>query len=494
VLTVKRAGRWRSFGLFNLTAPPGYPAQIGASPFGVPLVFTQRLRDAEGEYGVNLEAQNVAPSLRPEALTLRVWGNPWGLSHNDQRGDCLNEAEPTFGWAKCPIAPPQPAHAPWAYLSLPTACGPPLSFAVTAGAWGDPAAATATALSVDEEGRPAGLEGCAALHFEPLASLQISSSRASSAAGLDFTLTPKEGGLTDFRVPVPSQPRSAIVALPAGMTLNPSLAAGLGVCTPAAYAAESAATPPGQGCPENSKVGSFTVDSPLFPDPIEGAVYLAQPDANPFGSLLALYLVAKSPQRGVLVKVAGKLDADPATGRLTADFENLPQLPYADLRIHLREGQRAPLATPAACGDFSTRIELRPWSDPTQSTVSESPFMVSSGLGPGQACPTGTPPFAPTASGGSLNGAAGASSAFYLHLARTDAEQEITRYSAALPEGLTGALAGVAICPDAAIAAARRTSGQEEEEHPSCPANARIGHTVVAYGLGPALAYAPGTM
>jgi hypothetical protein len=494
VLTVKRAGKSRSFGLFELAPPPGYPAQIGASPFGIPLVFTSRLRQAEGEYGVTLELQNLSPALDPEALAMTVWGNPWGLSHNTQRGNCLNEADPSFGWAKCPVSPPQPAHGPWAYLTLPASCGPPLSFRATATAWGDQVPASASAQSTGEEGSPAGLEGCAALHFEPLASLQISNPRASSPSGLDFTLTPKEEALTDYRLPVPSQPRSAIVTLPQGVTLNPSLAAGLGVCAPSGYAAESATSPPGQGCPENSKIGSFTVESPLFEEPIEGAVYLAQPDQNPFGSLLALYLVAKSPQRGVLVKVAGRLSADPVTGRLSADFEDLPQLPYSNLHMHLREGQRAPLATPAACGSFATRIELSPWSDPSESATSEFPFLIAKGIGPGEACPSGTPPFAPKASGGSLNGAAGAYSAFYLHLTRTDSEQEITRYSATLPEGLTGRLAGVAVCPDAAIAAAKSMSGEAEEAHPSCPANSRVGRTVTGYGLGAALAYAPGEM
>lgn len=494
VLAVRRAGEGtRSFGLFNLEAPPGYPAQIGASPYGVPLVFTQRLRDAAGEYGVTLQLQNLSPALAPEALSMRIWGNPWGLSHNFQRGACLNEAEPAFGWAKCPVPPGAP-HAPFAYLTLPAACGAPLAFRATASAWGDATPASATAQSTDEEGRPAGLEGCAALPFKAIAALQITNPRASSPSGLDFSLTPAEEALTNYRLPVPSQPRSAFVTLPQGMTLNPSVAAGLGVCTAAGYAAESASSPPGQGCPEDSKIGSFSVESPLFDDPIEGAVYLAQPGANPFGSLLALYLVAKSPQRGVLVKVAGRLSADPATGRLSADFEDLPQLPYADLRVHLREGQRAPLATPAACGGFSTRIELAPWSNPSQSVTSESPFQIANGIGPGEACPTGTPPFDPKASGGSLNGAAAQYSAFYLHLTRTDAEQEITRYSATLPEGLTGRLAGVAVCPDAAIAAAKSMSGAEEEEHPSCPANSRVGRTLAGYGLGSALAYAPGVM
>jgi hypothetical protein len=49
---------------------------------------------------------------------------------------------------------------------------------------------------------------------------------------------------------------------------------------------------------------------------------------------------------GVLVEVAGQLQADPGSGRLTATFDRLPQLPYSSLTMHFREGQRSPLATP----------------------------------------------------------------------------------------------------------------------------------------------------
>ncbi len=496
-------GETRSFGLFNLQPPPGFPAQIGASPYGVPLVLTPRLRDAAGEYGITLQLRNFSQRIDVYGFTLTVWGNPWGLSHNGQRGNCLNEAEPTFPWAKCPISPPQPDHKPFAYLTLPASCGAPLQFKATASAWGEAGQASASAPSRDAEGNPAGLIECAALRFEPLAFAQPTNPRASSATGLDFSLTPKEEALTNYKLLVPSQPRKAVVSLPEGMTINPSVAAGLGVCTPPSYAAETASSPLGAGCPENSKIGSFTVGSPLFEDVIAGAVYLAQPNdrrtatpgaENPFDSLLALYLIAKAPARGVIVKVAGRLDADPASGRLTGTFDRLPQLPYSNLKLHFREGQRAPLIAPSACGSFATQIDLSPWNDPAASAFSATPFQIDKGIGPGGACPTGTPPFDPGASGGTLNGNSGAYTPFYLHLTRADDEQEIVSYSATLPKGLTGRLAGVPVCPDAAIEAAKSRTGTEEEASPSCPADSQIGRTFTGYGVGSVLAYAPGKM
>ena len=70
--------------------------------------------------------------------------------------------------------------------------------------------------------------------------------------------------------------------------------------------------------------------------------------------------------------------------------------------------------------------------------------------------PPATAPFAPRANGGTLNRNAGSYTPFYLHLTRTDADQEITSYSAQLPPGLLGKIAGIPFCPDAAIAAAAR--------------------------------------
>src|SRR4029077_7947849 len=176
---------------------------------------------------------------------------------------------------------------------------------------------------------------------------------------------------------------------------------------------------------------------------------------------------------------------------LTAVFHGLPQLPYSNLRIHFREGQRAPLVAPSACRTFATRRGLTPWNAPLAAATSSPEFRVSKGIGSGESCPDGaTPPFGPSAVGGTLNSQAGSYATFYLHLTRGDSEQELTSYSATLPPGLTGKIAGIPYCPDAAIEAARQRTGREEEVHPSCPAASLIGHTVSGYGAGSTLAYA----
>jgi hypothetical protein len=477
-------GETRSFGLFNLAPPPGAPSELGLNPYGSPIVFVPHVRQADGEYGLTLEAKRIPQLVDVSSIALTIWGTPWSILHNAQRGNCLNEAEPSFGWAKCP---PGTDSTPVAYLTLPTSCEGPLGFAASADSWQSPSQRKSRAFAAQS------LERCSELDFAPRASVVPTNPRASSPSGVDFNLEVDDSGFLEPQRLAPSPVRGAVVALPDGITVNPSVGAGLGACDPGQYAAETVSSAPGAGCPNASKIGEFSVRSPLFGELVEGALFLASPDDNPFGSLLAVYLVAKQPQRGILVKVAGKIEADPGDGRLTARFDKLPQLPYSSLHVHFREGQRSPLATPPGCGGYASGIDLTPWRDPGLVRHTDSSFQISAGI-EGGPCPSGTPPFAPGAVAGTINSRAGAYSPFYLHLTRRDTEQEITSYSASLPPGLAARVAGVPYCSDAAIAAAKQASGFEEERNPSCPAASEIGHTVAGYGLGAVLSFAPGKL
>jgi hypothetical protein len=439
----------------------------------------------------------VPQSFALYGLRLTLWGTPWAISHNGLRGNCLNEAEPSFPWAKCQVTG-QPA--PQAYLTLPSSCTGPLAFAISADSWQDPGAYLPdgepdfadTAWKRVGAQAPA-LGGCASVPFAPRVRTVPSSDRVSSASGFDFALEQDESGLLSPQGTAPSPLRKTVVALPEGVTINPSVAAGLGSCTTAQYAAETVSSPEGAGCPNNSKIGDVKVASPLLAGPLEGSIYLAQPRQNQFGSLLALYLVARSAERGILVKVAGQLAANERTGQLTASFDGLPQLPYSRLDIEFREGQRAPLLNPEGCGTYASQIDLSPWLDPSADLHQSSSFQLAHGIG-GVGCPSGTPPFAPGAAAGTLNANPGSYTPFYLHLTRGDGDQEITSYSAQLPPGLLANISDVPFCPEAAIAAAARESGVGEEAHPSCPAASEIGHTYSGFGVGPVLAYAPGRL
>src|SRR5262249_39923778 len=109
------------------------------------------------------------------------------------------------------------------------------------------------------------------------------------------------------------------VVLPAGMQLSPAAADGLSSCSLEQISLSSPGSP---SCPEGSKVGTVEIKTPLLAEPLEGAAYLAAQDANPFGSLVALYIVAEDPTAGVVVKFAVKVVPDPVTGQLVSTFED----------------------------------------------------------------------------------------------------------------------------------------------------------------------------
>jgi hypothetical protein len=216
-------------------------------------------------------------------------------------------------------------------------------------------------------------------------------------------------------------------------------------------------TPAPAGCPDASKIGSVRVDSPSLVDhPLIGNVYLADPDHNPFGSLLAVYLTVEDPASGTIVKLPGRVEADPATGRLTATVTEAPQLPFEDLQIELFKGTAAPLRTPIACRLYTVESLLTPWSSPEGAPRRpKDAFEIEKGAG-GGAC-AGDPanaPDTPRFVAGTLDPSAGIYTAFSMKLARPDGSKPLTGIDTTLPVGLLAQIAGRSLCSDGAIAAA----------------------------------------
>jgi len=232
------------------------------------------------------------------------------------------------------------------------------------------------------------------------------------------------------------------------------------------------------------------VKTPLLEDPLEGNVYLAKPFDNPFGTLLGIYLAIDDPQTGTIAKLPGKVEADPQTGQLTTTFTESPELPLEDVRLHLFNGPRAALTTPQTCGTYTTTSELTPWSTPEGADAHPTDSFETTTSPNGGACPRspGEAANRPSFSAGTISPQAGSYSPFVLHLAREDGTQRISGIDTTLPEGLTGKLAGVAQCPEAAIAAAKAreapNQGAAEIQGPSCPASSEVGTADVAAGSG----------
>jgi hypothetical protein len=486
VVAVNVGGSVRHFGVFNLVAPFGAPAAIGFAPFGVPVVLTSQLR--EDDAGLTLGLDDLSQALDLQGMELTIWGSPWFAIHDGERGNCLNEQSGgSFGSCLVFDAAPAPESLIKSYLTLPTTpCGTPLAYAVSASSWqgGEAQAAAATP----------GLEKCNT--SLSTAQVKLMTGNGASRTGMLFTLAVNDGGgiLNPGGIARPAI-KQAVVSLPEGLTINPSLGAGLQACGEAEFARESATSTPGAGCPYTSKIGNVTVEGELgLAEPLQGDLFVARPHDNPFGTLLAVYMVARSARRGIAVKSIGKIEPDPRTGRLVATFDQLPRLLYTNFTLTLREGQRSVLVSPPACGAYPTDLALSTWAEPSSFRHESSSFFITHGEAGGP-CPSGGAlPFHPGLLAGSINPQAAARTPFYLRMTRSDSEQEITSYSATFPPGLLAKLAGVGECPDAAIEAAKHSTGTEQQQHPSCPASAQIGRTLAGYGVGSVLAYAPGNL
>jgi hypothetical protein len=281
------------------------------------------------------------------------------------------------------------------------------------------------------------------------------------------------------------------------MTVNPSQAEGLEVCSEADLERETLAAAPGEGCPQASKVGTIEVESPLVNAILKGSLFIAAPYENLAGdSLIAVYVVIKDPDLGILVKQPVKVEPDPVTGQLVSTAAEMPQLPFSSFRLHFREGARAPLISPPGCGTFATTAKLYPYSG-TAPVESSSSFQLISGPD-NSPCPSAAAPFHPGFEAGTNNNAAGSYSPFYMRLSRKDGEQDLTKLSFVLPSGVVGKIAGVPFCPEAGIAQAQSRTGahggSEELADPSCPAASQVGRTVAAAGVGSQLTYVPGKL
>ncbi len=464
--------------LYDMEPPHGVAAEFAFIVLGTVIHIQGGL---DGSFRLTGGSSEILAKYPVFGLHVEFWGNPSDPHHDAQRrgkGGCGAEG--------CALTPAEANRV--SLLTMPTSCHEPLALGASATSWEGATAAANTAFA-NAAGGPLEMVGCGALAFEPSISSKATTTAGESPSGLDVAIhQPQDeslGGRSTAAL------KNAHVTLPEGMTLNPSAANGLGSCTEEqmGYAPNGAKvqfTTEPQHCPSASKVGNLEVKTPLLDHKLPGQVFVAKPFGNPFGSLLAIYLAVEDEQSGIIAKLAGKVEPDPRTGRLSATFTENPELPLEDIELHFFGGQHGVLTTPVACGDHATTTTLTPWSTPEGADAHPTDsFRTSTGCSSSEAAAPKPTDF----SAGTASPLSGAYSPFVLRLSRPDGSQHITGLEATLPEGLLGKLAGVSYCPESGIAQAQSREvaekGREEMSSPSCPSSSEVGTVQVTAGSGP---------
>jgi hypothetical protein len=445
---------------WNDVPPQGYAAEFTTEIAGPLLSILGSVRSSE-DFGVRISALNIPNFERVYGSFAALEGFPAGAGGKPLLTNASSCAE--------------------------NAREAPVSRTKIVETWQEPGAFSPPAESVLPS-----VTGCDKLEFTPSFDFRPSTTQGSSGTGATASLRLPQGNLLEATKLAQPALKKAVVTLPAGLTLNPSSANGLEACSEdqIGYLGKGSLPNPNRfdesapRCPNGSKLGTVKVKTPLLEEELEGTIYLAEQERNPFGSLIALYLAIESPRFGLEVKLPGEVRPDPETGQLTATFDYNPQVAFEELELNFRGGgPRSELATPEVCGHYSTTGSLEPWSAPESgppAQIQEGGFDVSSGC----ASSADKRPFSPTFEAGTTGTQAGAYSPLVIKVNRKDGEQELKTLEFSLPKGLVGKLAGIPYCSDSAIAAASSMSGKAEEASPSCPSASQVGTVDAAAGVG----------
>jgi hypothetical protein len=455
-------GELNTIPVYNMASASGVPGELGFSELEFIFHVVGNVHTG-GNYAVSAEVSELTQFDTIYDASVTLWGDPSAASHDSERFACTAGPEPTC------VPPAEVERVERPFLTLPTSCTGSLTASLSADSWQEPGIWT-----TPKESQPLpGMQGCSKLSFTPSIEVQPETAVADAPTALSVRLKIPQpesaAGLAEANL------KQAVVTLPAGLSVSPSALSGLGACSEAQIGLASAAAP---SCPESSKIASVEAVTPLLENKLVGSVYLAQQGnagpaqgSNPYGSLIAMYLVVEG--SGVLVKAPGVVRLNPTTGQLTTTFGEdpstgyyLPQLPYSELKLNFFGGPRAPLV-PAVCGSYTTTTQLTPYSAPESGppATPQSGFSVASG------CATGG--FSPSLSAGTTSNQAGGYSPFVLTFARQDGEQDLGGIQVKTPPGLLGSIAHVPLCPEPQAAQG------------TCGAESQIGEVTTAVGPGP---------
>jgi hypothetical protein len=452
--------RVAGFGAF--TAPvfnvePPHPnqevARLGFLAGVYPAFIDVQVRTSS-DYGVTATVRDTSGiSALLEAKTV-LWGSPADASHDEQRLTTL-EAFPCNAQSEPGIACKQPEHrrsSPIppsdrkAFMNNPSACqAGEVRFSATS------YQLPGQVFTASDPLPP--ITDCVGLPFAPTFEAEPTRPAAGAPTGIHAVLRLPQHLGEDERATATM--REARVTLPEGMQVAAGAANWIGTCSGDQVGFHKEVD---TACPDNSKLGTATIVSPALSTPIEGTIYQRSPEP---GRQLGLWLTADA--LGLHIKLPGSLEPDKQTGRLTAVFTDLPQVPVEEIDLDVWGGPRAPLQNPDHCGTFTTDFSFSPHSNDPAAT-GQSTMQITEGCNQG---------FDPTLHAGVTDPVAGRYSPFVFDLTRPDGQQALRGFELKLPDGELAKLKGVPLCSDADANAA------------SCPQGSKIGHLQATTGPGP---------
>src|SRR5215213_764493 len=442
---VVRIARSDMVPLYNMVPPIGSPAAFGFTYQSVPVMLVARLRPSDN--GIDIVARNASTSVPVHGAEVTLWGVPADRSHDTLRGVCLDGYLGNNGNV-CPSTAPEAA-----FLRLPTSCSGPLHWGADAASYAHPAT------WVHAETTSPGIEGCDLNPFEPTLAIVPTAQAPHVPTGLDATVAlPQDFGPRGI---ASADMRRATVVLPEGLTINPSSAGGLKACADAVLRLRQEGP---SSCPDASKIGTVTLNTPLLDHELGGSIFLRTQNSDDptSGELFRIAVEVRSDDDGIFIRLLGAVRADPTTGRLTTVFDDLPQLPFNSLQLHFKSGSRAPLSTPRTCGTHTVNAEFVSWGDAI--VPGGSSFAIG-------ACPAAE--FSPTFRAGSENPVAGRSTPFNVSLSRDDGDDLFRTLTIDAPKGLLGKIKNVELCSNA------------EADAGTCSDASRIGSATTGAGVGP---------
>jgi hypothetical protein len=331
---------------------------------------------------------------------------------------------------------------------------------------------------------PVPIANCAAVPFKPAVTAAASGATDSSSTVAVSLNIPQHLGGGEISS---STVKTANVTLPIGTGLNPATAPGLKFCPDGSFPLKSKAA---ISCPAESQVGTVAIEAPELPaGSLKGPVYLAEQKSREpaSGNEYRIFFNAESSRYGVQVREEGKVKANPTTGQLTAEFNELPQVGFssATLTFGPQAKHAIPvLSSPPLCTNTATSSAV-PYSTGASTVTPPTELKLTSAPGGAPCAKTmAERPFSPGFLARPGTSKVLSYTPYQLTINRNEGQQEIKGFNITLPPGATAKLAGVPYCAVSEFEAATKKSGAEEQKNASCNKEAQIGVATIQSGTG----------